>query len=141
MHIVETKNGYKLMRYGGLHNGKNTEVRIGVVPVGTLASGIDSELMLDLTPRELQQLVEFLNVKTAEGIGKDCDGLAKKLSEIASAVGAGIVEAGSLDRIKIAATSFLKLVEPGLFAPVKPKRGAKSEPSPVADENAPYSVE
>lgn len=136
MHIVETKNGYKLMRYGGQQNGKNTEVRIGVVPVGTLASGIDSELMLDLTPRELKQLVEFLNLQTAERIRNDCESLAKKVDEITSAVDAGIADVVTLERLKIAAKSFLQVVAPSLLAPVKSKRFAKPKPAPSVDENA-----
>jgi len=136
MHIVQTKSGHKLMRYGGQQNGKNIEVRVGLVPLGTLASALDEELKLDLTPRELKQLVEFLNLQTAESIRNDCESLAKKVDEITTAVGAGIADVGSLERLKIAAKSFLQVVAPSLLAPVKSKRAAKPKLVPAAAVNA-----
>lgn len=136
MNIVKTKSEYKLSRYAGQHDGKNVEKKIGIVPLKTSGSAIPEELKDDLTPRELRQLIAYLDAETAQRLRDDCESLAQKVDEVTSAVDAGIVEAGSLDRIKSAARAFLEVVEPGLFAPAKSTRRAKPKLVPAAAVNA-----
>ncbi len=132
MQIFKTKTEYKLSRYAGQHDGKNVEKRIGSVPLKTSGSAIPEDLKEDLTPRELRQLITFLDAETAQRIREDCEDLARKVDEITTAVDAGIVAAESLDRIKMAAKSFLEVVEPGLLTSAKSTRRAKPKPVPAA---------
>ncbi len=132
MNIVKTKTEYKLSRYAGQHDGKNVEKKIGSVPLKTSGSAIPEELKEDLTPRELRQLIAYLDTETAQRLRDDCESLAQKVDEVTTAVGAGIVEVESLDRIKMAAKAFLEVVEPGLFAPAKSTRRARPKPVPAA---------
>ena len=60
MIIRKTKSHYTLSRYGGVSNGKNLEVRIGSVQLGTNHLAVAADIVENLTPREWKELQEQL---------------------------------------------------------------------------------
>jgi hypothetical protein len=60
MKIKSSGQHHTLYRYAGTVDGKGTEVKIGVLAVGTAPGEIPADLSDDLTPKEMRELQEHL---------------------------------------------------------------------------------
>ena len=63
MKIKPSRTTHTLYRYNGVVDGKGSEYRIGSVPVGTKPDSIPKELAYELSGRENEELVEFLEAE------------------------------------------------------------------------------
>jgi hypothetical protein len=92
MKIKSSGQSHKLYRYAGTVEGKSRETNIGTVAVGTKPSEVPPELVENLTPKEMRELVEFLQ--------REQFGLARtKLSSLADDIesAAGLITDETLD--------------------------------------------
>ena len=108
MIIRKTKSHYTLSRYGGVSDGKNLEVRIGAVPLGTSPQDVAADIVEDLTPKELKQLQEELAADQKQIMAGKVACLTADLNDLTSAVGSGVLAPDDLVDLHKAATSFVK---------------------------------
>jgi len=108
MIIRKSLKQYALYRYGGTSDGKNMEVRIGNVPLGTKPDSIPDDIVQDLTPRELNELKDVLVKDQRDLLDQKLSSVEDDLKEIAEAVKAGVLDGQSAAKLGVAAKDFLK---------------------------------
>ena len=123
MIIRKTKSHYTLSRYGGVSNGKNLEVRVGSVPLGTNHLAVEADIVENLTPREWKELQEQLAADQKQIMAVKVACLTADLNDFTSAVGSGVLNPDDLVEIHKAATLFVKR-----FRSVMPKPAAANLP-------------
>ena len=108
MIIRKTKSHYTLSRYGGVSNGKNLEVRIGSVPLGTNHLAVAADIVEDLTPKEWRQLQEELSADQKQILAGKVACLTADLNDLSSAVESRVLTLDDLVDLHKAATHFVK---------------------------------
>lgn len=108
MIIRKTKQQYALYRYGGVSEGKNIEVRIGTVPLGTKPECVPHEVVLDLTPRELGELKDVLAKDERELLEQKVTSAVIDLKAIDEAVKTGALDGQTATKLGVAAKALLK---------------------------------
>lgn len=63
MHHKTTGSTHTLYRYGGTIDGKQAEVKIGTLAVGTRPDDIPAEIRDNMTPKEMRELVDILDAE------------------------------------------------------------------------------
>jgi len=99
MIIRKSNKQYTLYRYGGSAAGKNIEVRIGAVAIGTRPAHIPDDLVMDLTPRELTELRERLTADERDQLSEKIGGLEVDLKRILDAVNTGLLDEQSTAKL------------------------------------------
>lgn len=123
MIIRKTKSHYTLSRYGGVSNGKNLEVRIGVVPLGISPQDVAADIVEDLTPKQLKQLQEKLAADQKQILAGKVACLTADLNDLTSAVESRVLTLDDLVDLHKAATHFVKR-----FRSLIPKIAATNSP-------------
>lgn len=108
MIVRKSKQQYALYRYGGVSEGKNIEVRVGNVPLGTKPEAIPSEIVMDLTPRELNELKDVLVKDHRELLGQKLVAVEVDLKQIVEAVKAGVLDEQAITKVCVAARDLIK---------------------------------
>ncbi len=108
MIIRKSKQQYALCRYGGVSDGKNIEVRVGTVPLGTKPDCIPGAIVMDLTPRELNELKDVLVHDHRELLGQKLAAVEVDLKEIVEAVKAGVLDELAITKACVAARELIK---------------------------------
>ena len=110
MIIRKSLKQYALYRYGGTSDGKNMEVRIGNVPLGTKPDSIPDDIVQDLTPRELNELKDVLVKDQRDLLDQKLSSVEDDMKEIAEAVKAGVLDGQSAAKLCVAAKALLKVL-------------------------------
>lgn len=110
MVIRKSQKQYALYRYGGTSDGKNIEVKIGNVPLGTKPDSIPDDIVQDLTPRELNELKDVLVKDQRDLLDQKLSSVEDDLKEIAEAVKAGVLDGQSAAKLCVAAKALLKVL-------------------------------
>jgi hypothetical protein len=108
MIVRKSGNKYTFYRYGGTFEGKNLEVRVGSCPTGINPDAIPHDLMEDLTPKELKYLRGELAKDQQAILEAKIAGIVGDLNDLSSAIGSGLLDAGSVVELNAAASGFLK---------------------------------
>ena len=108
MHIRKSGTKFKLTRYGGVSGGKNLEVRVGSVPIDTSPDAIPTELLEDLSPKELKALRAVLISEQQEILKSKVSGLVGDLNDLSSSLDSGLLNIASIEDLHKAASRFLK---------------------------------
>jgi hypothetical protein len=110
MIIRKSLKHYSLHRYGGTSDGKNIEVKIGSVPIGTKPEAIIDDITQDLTPRELNELKDVLAKDQRNILAEKMVSLEDDLKQIAESLKAGVLDGRSISNLVSATKAFLKAV-------------------------------
>lgn len=108
MRISETGQKIVVHRYGGLNNGKSTMAKIGDLPLGTKPDEIPNELKQDLTPRELNALIEFLKAGQVRMASQKVEMLVQSLDEMLLSAKAGVLSEELVKKLDSSASDFAK---------------------------------
>jgi hypothetical protein len=108
MHISKTNKKIILHRYGGVNNSKSIMAKIGEVPVGTKPDEILDELKLDLTPRELIELVEHLSAELVCMATQKVDVLVQNYQEMLLVAKDGLLSVELVEKLDTSASEFIK---------------------------------
>ena len=108
MRISETGQKIVVHRYGGLSDGKSTMAKIGNLPLGTKPDEIPNELKQDLTPRELNKLIEFLKADQVRMASQKVEMLVQSLDEMLLSVKAGVLNEELIKKLDSSASDFAK---------------------------------
>lgn len=124
MIIRKSKQLYALYRYGGVSDGKNIEVRIGNVPIGTKPECVPHGIVLDLTPRELGELKDVLSKDERELLEQKVASAEVDLKTIDEAVRTGALDGQAATNLGVAAKALLKTLSKS-----KPRVGSVDDTS------------
>lgn len=108
MIIQETSDKLVMRRYAGVREGKSLDKRIGAVPRDTSPNAIPTELLEDLTPKELRQLQARLSEIQKEGLRSKSSALVSEMNDIASALESGLLDTESVVDLHKAASVLAK---------------------------------
>lgn len=108
MHIRKSGNKFNLSRYGGISGGKNLEVRVGSIPIDTSPDAIPTELLQDLSPKDLKALRAVLIIEQQEILKSKVSSLVGDLNDLSSALDSGLLNTASIEDLHKAASRFLK---------------------------------
>ena len=108
MRISETGQKIVVHRYGGLSDGKSTMAKIGDLPLGTKPEEIPNELKQDLTPRELNALIEFLKAGQVRMASQKVEVLVQSLDEMLLSAKAGVLSEELVKKLDSSASDFAK---------------------------------
>ena len=108
MRISETGQKIVLHRYGGLRDGKSTMAKIGDFTLGTKPDQIPDDLKQDLTPRELGELIKFLNEGQVRMASQKVELFVQSLEEMLSSAKAGVLSDELVKKLDSSASDFAK---------------------------------
>lgn len=108
MRISETGQKILMHRYGGLSDGKSTMAKIGDLPLGTMPDEIPDELKQDLTPRELNELIDFLKAGQVLIASQKVEMLVQSLEQMLLSAKAGVLSEELVKKLNSSTSDFAK---------------------------------
>lgn len=134
MQIRESTKGISLIRYGGKVGDKQLEVKIATVDPNTKPSAIPQDVVDELTPRELQQLKDYLrkcederNDDVAKRLARELDQLREGLSDTKLGSDAASTLLTACNRIKSPLNRYIPASKPATAAPEKTSSASPDE--------------